>query len=241
MRSAISLPGRLDRAPRRGLIPEILVPAVLLLAACAALPLDFAIGRWAAQGGCPGFFRELLEAVEPFGNGNGVFYIVLAVVALDWIRRRASFRILATAFGAGLAADLVKLTIERTRPCAFTFQGTIWDTFVGLFPMTGAGSGGQSFPSAHTATAVGLAAALAWQYPRARVFFFTMAALVATQRVTGGAHFLSDALCGAAVGSVVATFTLHHGRLAAWFDRFEAQTPSSSDRQLQVSPSKQVA
>ncbi len=218
-----------------------LVPVVLLLAALAMLPLDLVVGQWAVQGGCPGFFRELLEAVEPFGNGNGVIYIVLAVLALDWTRRRRAFRILATAFGAGLAADVVKLVVERTRPHAFAFEGTVWDTFVRVFPFLGAESSGQSFPSAHTATAVGLAAALAWQYPRARAFFFAMAALVAAQRVTSGAHFLTDTFCGAAIGLVVATATLYSGRMAAWFDRYEAKGMIAAGDQAQTSPQKRAA
>ena len=218
-----------------------LVPAVLLLVALAMLPFDLVVGHWAVQGGCPGFFRELLEAVEPFGNGNGVIYIVLAVIALDWARRRAAFRILATAFGAGLAADVVKLVVERTRPGAFAFEGTVRDTFVRMFPFMGAESSGQSFPSAHTATAVGLAAALAWQYPRARVFFFALAALVAAQRVTSGAHFLSDTFCGAAIGFVVATATLHSGRLAGWFNRYETKGMIAAGDQAQPSPQKRAA
>ena len=220
---------------------RVLVPALLILGAVLVLPLDFVVGRWAAAGECPGFFRELFEAVEPFGNGNGVFYIVLALLALDWGRRRTIPRILVTAFGAGLAADVVKLFVERTRPCAYVFDGTIWDTFGRFFPLTGAGSGGQSFPSAHTALAVGLAAALAWNYPRARWFFFTVAAVVGIQRVTGGAHYLSDAFFGAAVGWVVAIFTLHTGRLAARLDRFEAEGEGDSEQVATGEQRKQAA
>lgn len=220
---------------------HVLIPAALVLAAIAVLPLDLAVSHWAVNGGCPGFFRDLLEAAESFGNGNGVIYIFLAVLALDWARRRTVLRIAVTAYGAGLAADLVKMTVERTRPFAFTFEGTVWDSFAGIMPLTSAGSVGQSFPSAHTATAVGLAAALAWRYPRARAFFFFMAAFVAAQRVVGGAHFLSDTLCGAALAFGVATFTLHHGRLTAWFDRFEAEDAVDADTEIRQFPQKRAA
>ena len=220
---------------------HVVVPALLLLGAVAVLPLDYAVAHWAVDGGCPGFFRELLEAAEPFGNGNGILYIVLAVLALDWANRRKTFRILATAFGAGLAADLIKMTIERTRPCAFAFDGTIADSFVSVFPLASAGSGGQSFPSAHTATAVGLAIALAWRYPRAKAFFFTMAALVAAQRATGGAHYLSDTFAGAALAFALSTFTIHHGRLAAWFDRYEADKTVTVDDAVKPFPQKRAA
>ena len=227
--------------PSVGVTRDILLPILLLAAALAALPLDFAVGRWSVKGGCPGFFRELLEAAEPFGNGNGVIYIALALLALNWMNRRTTLRILTTAFGAGLAADLFKLTVERTRPCFFAYEGTIWDSIVGVFPLASAGPGGQSFPSAHTATAVGLAAALAWCYPRARVFFFLMAALVGMQRVIGGAHFISDTFCGAAIASVVASFTLRHERLTAWFDRYEASNATADDDAARPFPQKLVA
>ena len=68
--------------PRTSNQLELVVPILLLLGALVVLPLDFAVGQWAVGGGCPGFFRELFEAAEPFGNGNGVLYIVLAVVAI---------------------------------------------------------------------------------------------------------------------------------------------------------------
>jgi membrane-associated phospholipid phosphatase len=230
-----------NTAPLRWANRHVLIPTLLLLGAVAVFPLDFALAHWAVNDGCPGFFRELLEASEPFGNGNGILYIVLAVLALDWINRRTAFRILATAFGAGLTADVFKMMIERTRPCAFAFDGTIWDSFGSFFPLASAGSGGQSFPSAHTATAVGLALALSWRYPRARTFFFAMAALVAVQRATSGAHFLSDTFCGAAVACVVATFTIHHGRLAAWFDRYEARETADADDAVRPFPQKRAA
>lgn len=241
MRSdALPLPFSKEISPGRP-FRYLLISVVLVLAAIAALPLDFAVGRWAVSGGCPGFFRGMLQAAETFGNGNGVVYIALAVLALDWARRRALPRILVTALGAGMAVNLVKLMVERRRPCAFAFDGTIWDTFGSFIPLTSAGSAGQSFPSAHTATAMGLALALACRYPRARAFFYFMAVLVAAQRVTSGAHFLSDAFCGAAVAFVVATYTLHRGRLAAWFDRFEAEEAADADAAIRLFSRKRAA
>jgi membrane-associated phospholipid phosphatase len=68
----------------------------------------------------------------------------------------------------------------------------------------------QSFPSAHTATAFGLALCLASLYPQGKGWFFTLASLVAMQRMVAGAHYLSDVLAGAAIGIVSATFVLHH-------------------------------
>jgi len=120
-------------------------------------------------------------------------------------------------------ADLLKLCILRIRPCQFNFDGPVWTTFNQWFPLFGIGSSGQSFPSAHTATAVGLAAALTWLYPRGRLLFPLFAMLVGCQRIASGAHFLSDVLVGAAAGCVVAQLVLQFGVLPECFDHWEAR------------------
>jgi membrane-associated phospholipid phosphatase len=97
----------------------------------------------------------------------------------------------------------------------------VWSTFGQWFSALGAGSPGQSFPSAHTATAVGFAAALTWLYPQGRLLFPLLAVLVGCQRIACGAHYLSDVLVGAAAGCLVAQFILAVGRLPVWFARWE--------------------
>src|SRR5205085_3392147 len=96
---------------------------------------------------------------------------------------------LAASVGAGIAADIVKMMVWRVRPYHFDFEGSVATTFRGVFPGTTAGSAGQSLPSAHVATAVGLCLALSAMFPRGRRFFVLLAALVALQRVATGAHF----------------------------------------------------
>jgi membrane-associated phospholipid phosphatase len=64
----------------------------------------------------------------------------------------------------------------------------------------------QSFPSGHTATAVGLALALSSLYPGGRRLFALLAVLAASQRVLFDAHFLSDTLVAAGIACFVAAF-----------------------------------
>ena len=128
---------------------------------------------------------------------------------------------MACAYLPGLMANLIKLTVVRTRPHAFDFQNHAASSFGGWFPMASAGSAGQSFPSAHTATAVGLAVGLAWVYPRARGFFAALAVLVACQRVAAKFHFPSDVLVGAALGLLIAASCTHIGVLRRLFNRIE--------------------
>lgn len=199
----------------------LLVPTLLVGAACAALAVDCPLSRWFVEQNCPGSLVRLFGIGEPFGNAFGVLMIALAIWTLDPARRWGIGRLLAMSLGAGLAADVVKMLIARVRPNNFNFQGTVGDTFGQWLPFLGAGSIGQSFPSAHVATGVGVAVALAWLYPRGRWLFATLAVLVACQRIAAGAHYLSDTLCGAAIGWIVATAFLHNAWLAARFERLE--------------------
>jgi membrane-associated phospholipid phosphatase len=208
------------------------IPLAFAGAAVLALQVDCAVSQWWMN--ClktptyPSWFHHLLKTVcdlfgvfENFGHGMGVAAIVLTIFILDPARRWGLPRVLLCAFGAGLAADGVKLLLARTRPHAFGFAGDVWATFGTWLPGTSVDSNGQSFLSAHTATAVGFAAGLAWLYPRGRWLFPLFAVLVGCQRIQSGAHFLSDVLAGAALGSLIALAFLKCGLLPGWMDRLE--------------------
>lgn len=206
-----------DRAPRWWL-PAVVLASVGLL----AVPFDHAIAQWVQSIRWPGGLRDYLQFAEMFGHGLGVLLIAALAGVLDPPRRRNLPRLMTMAWGAGLAANVVKLTIARTRPRNFDFVAAgWWESFQQWLPPLGADSGSQSFPSAHTATAAGLALALAWLYPRGRWLFAWFAASVALQRVQCSAHFLSDVLCGAAVGWILAAALLNIPLLSRPFDRLE--------------------
>ncbi len=208
----------------------LLLPVALVLAAAAALPLDCRLSQWCKTGDMPGELRNLFQTCEPFGDGLGVLLVALAIHQLDRNRRWALPRVLACGWGAGLAANAIKMMVVRVRPRDFDFQGDVWTTFGGWFPWTEAGYSGQSFPSAHSATAAGLAMALVWLYPSGRLLFPALAVLVAGHRIESAAHFLSDVLCGAALGIVVASACLKFGHLPRWFDHREERWRSSDKR-----------
>jgi membrane-associated phospholipid phosphatase len=213
---------------------KFLLPAVLLLAGITALGLDMPIAgtvhRWQddfrehRSGVCS--YLGYLDMFEPFGHGLGLLIVLVMVHQLDPGRRWAIPRVAVCALAAGGAADLVKMIIMRTRPNDFAFVGSlwkisVWETFGKWWPILTGFSNVQSFPSAHTATAAGLAGALIWLYPQGRVVFALLAVLVGCQRVACGAHYPSDVFLGAAVGSLLAMLFLSVGRLPVWFERFE--------------------
>jgi membrane-associated phospholipid phosphatase len=202
------------------------LPVVLLLAAVAALAVDVPIARafrdWNLSPAIHSYLG-LFDRFEVFGHGMGVAVLLIALHQLDPKHRWAIPRLIACAAGAGMAANLVKLLIFRTRPHGCSLDCNVWSTFGQWFSALGVGNVGQSFPSAHTATAVGFAAGLTWLYPQGRLLFCTLTILVGCQRIVCGAHYLSDVLIGAAVGCLVAQFVLKIGRLPAWFDQWESR------------------
>jgi membrane-associated phospholipid phosphatase len=188
---------------------------VLLISVLGALALriDVPLARWARSlEGDRNTLRELLENLEPFGHATGVIAIAIVIFRLDHRRRMQVVpRVLLAAFGAGLAANAIKLCIHRDRPWLLTADVVdSLDTFRGLFPGLSAASAGQSFPSAHAASAMGLAVALAHYYPPIGAICYALAGATAMSRVVAGSHYASDALAGLALGLLIGRALFAH-------------------------------
>jgi membrane-associated phospholipid phosphatase len=195
----------------RAHVPALLLAAGVLLAlAGAALAVDLPIARSVRAHELPGEIRHFVRLAECFGWGGTVGLIILAAAILDPRGWRVIPRLAIGAFGAGLGANAIKLLVVRSRPSVANLDGTVWETFGDWLPVFRVGVLGfaenakqHSFPSGHTATAVGLAIALSALYPRGRWLFAALAALAALQRIEVQAHFLSDVVAGAAVGCLI--------------------------------------
>lgn len=192
---------------------------LLLLGSAMDLPLQ----RATRLEHTPSTVNDFFKAAETFGNGWGALIVIGSVLALDNTRRVQTSRLITASLGAGVMANAVKLLVERSRPCSVNLdQATLWDTFGGWLPLLSAGSRGQSFPSAHTATAFGLACALALTYPRGARFFWCLALGVGVQRIFTGAHYITDVIAGASLGVAWSYACCAHGPFASMFDRFES-------------------
>ncbi len=221
----------------RGFCLALLVPLALLAAAAAALAADLPLAHWCVTGNDKlrdGLIRFFSPA-EAFGHGMGLLFVLVAIYQLDPRRRWALVRVAATALGAGLMADVAKLLVLRVRPKHFSFQGGVWATFGQWLPLWHGTHGQQSMPSGHTALAMGLALGLAWLYPRGRWLFPAMAVFVACQRITSGAHYLSDTLVGACFGCLSAAIFVKGPRVATFFRRLENRLGACHE---QPSPSR---
>jgi len=211
--------------PKRGIGAAFRWPVLLFALGALAIPT---IDRTFALENFPEHYPRFLVATanhtEVFGNGAGVPFFLAAVWLLDPARRRMIPRLACASWGSGITANLVKLCVTRQRPYHWLSSGSggVGEQFGAWFPFGGNPSMLQSFPSAHTATAVGLALGLTALYPRGGKLFGLLAALVAFQRAAGDMHFVSDTLFAAGL-ALLTCLALY--RLPAWvrtFERFEA-------------------
>jgi membrane-associated phospholipid phosphatase len=209
--------------PRRSAFSLLLWPVVLTILGFAALPLDLPLARWYHAGNNPEVLRKGVDLIEVFGHGVGIAVILFSVWVLAPQWRSKMPRTITSVYLAGLTALSLKLVLARNRPYRTPLDtiGGVAGTFGHKFPGFSVGAAWQSFPSGHTAAAVGLAMALTWLMPRGKWLFAGLVALVALQRISGGYHYLSDTLWGAAIGCWVASAFLPGGWISKPFDRLE--------------------
>jgi membrane-associated phospholipid phosphatase len=208
------------------------IPVLLYVAAAIAYAtIDSPLALWKPYLHLHPFVIDVWERVETFGNGTGIFVVLLAVWTLDHGRRRCLPRLIVAAFGTGLAANVVKLLIGRVRPNAWVDQfGGLTNQFCEWFPLAMNRGSEQSFPSAHTTSAVGLALGLAALYPRGRRLFLTMAFLVALQRVLFCAHYVSDCLVGAGLAWLIVSALFRVPAIDRLFSKWERPQSAATSR-----------
>jgi len=155
----------------------------------------------------------LMQGATRLGEGTVDIGLFLLLALVAWGRGERAFSIrglagAATVAGAGLLDQVVKNVACRARPGAAS-PGV----FFVHFPCFPARYAEASFPSGHATTAFAAAVLLACWYPRQAGLFFGLAAIVGVSRVLLGAHFPSDVLAGALLGSSVALTV--HAKIAA--------------------------
>ncbi len=205
-----------------------LVAFSLLLFGYVAIPFDTTIASFLqTHRHWDGW--KLVYLSEIFSHAWGVGLIALGIASLHGSYATKIPQLFCASLGAGLLANIGKLICARTRPHSFDLTASGWDTFQGLFPWwNGAYASSssiaslQSFPSAHAATAAGLAWGLSRLYPQGRWYFVLLCSLALCQRLAVQAHYLSDVCWGAAVGVLWANFIFSSVKLGKRFARLEA-------------------
>ncbi|MEG3178279.1 phosphatase PAP2 family protein [Sphingomonas sp. RB3P16] len=125
----------------------------------------------------------------------GVGTIVVGAVLRRPAMLRGGVRILASELIATGIKDVLKRSIDRTRPTKAIETGK--HRFAAG---RSAAHGDTSFPSGHSAGAVAVAGAIAHDVPAAIVPVYAAAAGVAAVQLPRGKHYILDAVAGAAIG-----------------------------------------
>lgn len=165
----------------------------------------------AAQRNRSCFTNHVSDATTSFGGGNGTEAAVVAIGA-GLVFRSPDLRdtgreaLEASILTALIENYVLKPLFGRERP--YQSNGTV------DFDL---GSGNSSFPSGHTTQAFAVASVVAarskgWVVPAVA---YTLASIVAFDRVNDHVHFASDVFAGAVFGTVTGRFIVHkHAREA---------------------------
>jgi membrane-associated phospholipid phosphatase len=157
--------------------------------------------------------KQVDGAMEFFKWFVQPFPLLLLVLATAISAGAARWRLIGhLLLGLALTTAFVwvgKLLVARQRPK--WFQGTRWEkTFTGFLP--GAHNfKEQSFPSGDAALAFAMGLILAYYFPKHRYILYLLATGCAFSRIYYQFHFLSDVICGALIGYLVARIVLYLG------------------------------
>jgi undecaprenyl-diphosphatase len=162
-----------------------------------------------------------LQAFTEFGEG--VWWLVpsaLVFALAAWRKRhnlaRWAFALFVAVAASGIAANLLKIAIGKTRP-KLLFEADLY----GFSPFTRAYDY-ASMPSGHATTCGAAAMVLALALPRWRWPLLAAGVALASTRVAIHAHYASDVLVGLALGFATALATLE-----VWRRRWPESVPVS--------------
>ena len=174
----------------------VFISLLLFGAVASFFWLDASVAQTRIDDHLPGDLSEFLQIVSKFGHGSGCLIALLAIAILDRANRRHLSLVLATPVLAGIVTTVLKVAVLRPRP--FVVDEVVRQSI--SFQEALSQNALQSFPSGHTATAVGLALALSSIYPHGRILFAGLALATCVQRVVTQCHFPSDVFVGAVIG-----------------------------------------
>jgi membrane-associated phospholipid phosphatase len=200
--------------PREGWLPA---PQVLGMA-CVAVVVLFVLGMLfvdapvtAAAMRLPRWLHSFFDTITDYGKSGWFLWpiglVFLALAALPPVVPRIAQMVVAAmmvrvgflfvAVGVPSLFDtIIKRMIGRARPMVGGhLDPTVFSPFIWR-------SDYASLPSGHTTTAFAVLVAFSTLWPRSRTAFLIYAVLIAISRVVVTAHFTTDVLMGALVGTI---------------------------------------
>ncbi len=137
-------------------------------------------------------FKGISNSVSPLALSFPVVLFSAGLLSKDSITKQKSIVIGASVLTAAVVANILKYSINRTRP---------FNQYSFIDKVTGGGS--PSFPSGHTSDAFSLATSISLNY---RQWYYILpsycwASAVGYSRMHLGVHYPSDVLAGAIIGA----------------------------------------
>ncbi|MGH6865538.1 MAG: phosphatase PAP2 family protein [Methyloceanibacter sp.] len=173
---------------------------------------------------------RFFKTITDIGKSNWMLVPTGAAIAIAIVLRRqhTGFRngaayglivstigfVFVSVAGAGVIANLLKNIIGRARPKLFDTLGPL------EFKMFAFDPDYASLPSGHATNIFAFATVIAILWPRGRVLLYAAAAWIAASRILIGAHYFTDAVLGAALGTAFPYFVRDRFAARRWlFER----------------------
>lgn len=175
---------------------------------------------------CRGLSRSVLDIAEIITTaGDSKWYFILFVPAFlvfrfivknkTWAMKMLFLVISISA--SGIINMLIKWIAGRNRPINLFNHGLYGFNYLEVVHES------TSFPSGHALTVFSLAAALSILFPRIGFLAFIPAIVIALSRVVITAHYLSDVIAGAMIGTICTLAVKYY------FDRFKIELAPRSE------------
>jgi membrane-associated phospholipid phosphatase len=181
--------------------------ALWLSAIGLAAMYDVDIAAWIRGRGIDEYLRAHRLVRETLKAPGYFFPFTVVLAGIVWVTHPRGWRaavFLLIASGASGVSSGLKYVVGRYRPYKFPDAEKIARLApfeLRPFPPSGTN---LSFPSGHACLAFATACATGMLWPRWRLAFYAVAALVAVERVAENAHWTSDAVAAAAIGIAAA-------------------------------------
>ncbi len=221
-------------------IAFLLVPILTLV--------DVQTARWFQSDPLPRELFDMLDFCRVYSHGSGVFMILLGLIMMAPNRRWYVPRLAALAMGGGAVATIMKMFVLRPRPAGLSTLNSVtydyawlWEFDWRLSQIAFFDAETRAFPSGNVATAIALSVGLWMVLPRGKWLFFAICVGTILQRLSSGAHFVSDLFGGAGCGMIWAYACFHPKLLGNLFDKMEPETMPRRRRRRSAGPANAIA
>jgi membrane-associated phospholipid phosphatase len=149
----------------------------------------------------PEVLGEIFKKITFFGRSE-LYLIPSALIFIYYYKSKNLYKkianyIFVSVALSGIIINIIKIIVARYRPVKL-FEDELFG-----FSWFKIGHDFNSFPSGHSATALGFFTALALLYPKYRYLFISIGVVIASSRVVLDQHYLSDVLVGGFIGYLV--------------------------------------